>query len=124
MIISNPFAYLSSLNGTEDILDEYIFSNNEGLALLVLTFIAALVAVWDLYVRDLASRIIARINFPEFLIKYFPWFLRVLVLIGCITYLAIDLTDTYNLVSLSGLAAFVLIAIILSSKRSKVSWKS
>lgn len=121
MIISNPFAYLSRLNGTEDILDEYIFSNNEGLALLVLTFIAALVAVWDLYVRDLASRILARIYFPEFLIKYFPWFLRVLVLIGCITYLAIDLTDTYNLVSLSGLAAFVLIAIILSSKRSKVS---
>ena len=43
-----------------------------------------------------------------------------LVCIGIIVYLALDLTDAYNLVSLGGLIAFVLVAILLSSNRSKV----
>jgi hypothetical protein len=43
-----------------------------------------------------------------------------LVCIGIIVYLVVDLTDAYNLVSLAGLIAFVLVAILLSSNRSKV----
>lgn len=43
-----------------------------------------------------------------------------LVCIGIIVYLVLDLTDAYNLVSLAGLIAFVLVAILLSSNRSKV----
>jgi hypothetical protein len=56
MIISNPFAYLSRINGTENVLDEYIFSDNQGLALLVLTVIGLLVIIWDLALADLCSK--------------------------------------------------------------------
>lgn len=43
-----------------------------------------------------------------------------LIFIGIIIFIALDIKDFYNLVSISGLAAFILVAVLLSSNRSYV----
>lgn len=61
MAIQNPFGFLSeefnsSANETVNILDDRVFTNNQSLALLVITIIVVLVALWDIVLVDLARK--------------------------------------------------------------------
>jgi nucleoside permease NupC len=50
--------------------------------------------------------------------------LIILVFIGCITILAVDMTDLNNLISLAGIFAFILVAILMSVDPMKVKTNS
>lgn len=45
-----------------------------------------------------------------------------MVFIGCAIYFALTLSDPYNMVSLGGIVALILVAVLLSNKRSKVTF--
>lgn len=45
-----------------------------------------------------------------------------MVFIGCAIYFILTLSDPYNMVSLGGIVALILVAVLLSNKRSKVTF--
>jgi pyrimidine nucleoside transport protein len=49
-------------------------------------------------------------------------FLVLAVLIGCGVFTAFNLTDTYNLVSLSGLGTLIIVCVLLSNNPAKINW--
>lgn len=50
MKLNSPFNFPSGVNSTV-IIDDYVFSNNRGLAFLVLNFIACLFLLWDMIIK-------------------------------------------------------------------------
>lgn len=113
MKYSNPFYFVGrAQNSTINVLDEYIFSNNRGLALLCLTLMAVLLLLWDLGVKRLYHKIRPKINAQSitippilektlsFINRYMSWFVIGIVSILCSVYLIMDTKDWYNLVSL------------------------
>jgi hypothetical protein len=79
MSINNPFGFLSANKTNEtNVLDDLIFTNNKGLALLVLTIIATLVAIWDVFLgKMLAKYVNYTMDKDSFLKKYGSWFVRI-----------------------------------------------
>lgn len=79
MALNNPFGFLSedldALNETINVLDDRVFSNNQSLALLVLTIIVVLVALWDTVIFKLASKHLHfKIQEDSFFGKFGSWY--------------------------------------------------
>lgn len=82
MALNNPFAFLSetfdenATNETINILDDRVFSNNQGLALLVLTIIVVLVTLWDLVLAKLAGKYLnCKIPDNSIFARFGAWYL-------------------------------------------------
>ena len=124
MSLQNPFDIPPGLDSSV-VLNEYIFTNNKGLALLVITVIVAFVIIWDKFLAKPLSRNcdFSFVRRNKFLAKFGSWILVLLVLIGCAVFLALNITDNYNLVSLGGLIAFGLVCILLSNRPGQIKWQ-
>lgn len=147
MKLNPPFNFPRGLNSST-IIKDYVFQNNIGLALFVLTMIVVLMILWEIPGKMLARRVKRNFN-PNIpvhpLIKRFgrwylillddefffmstelklDFFIRIIVAIVailCVAYLIYDLKDTYNLISLIGLFVFILLCIFLSQHPSRVN---
>ena len=77
MKLNHPFDFPSHLNSTE-IINDYVFSNNRGLALFVLTAIVTLFLLWEHVIKRLADKLKIDQKVSEklhpVLKKYLPWF--------------------------------------------------
>lgn len=126
MKLNYPFSFPKNTNTTY-ILENYVFSNNRGLALFVLVVILTLLLIWEYLNRKynlFVQKLFRNIKIHPFILKNKSWFMIIAVSLLCIGYLIYDLKDYYNLVSLTGLVAFIIICLLVSEHPSKVSWKT
>ena len=77
MKLNHPFDFPSDLNSTE-IINNYVFSNNRGLALFVLTAVVTLFLLWEHLVKRLTGKLKLSQRFSDMLHpvlkKFLPWF--------------------------------------------------
>ena len=80
MALQNPFGFLhetfnESANETAiNILDDRVFTNNQSLALLSITIIVVLVALWDTFLVDLAIKYLTcQVRENSFLSRFGSW---------------------------------------------------
>jgi hypothetical protein len=134
MKLSNPFSFKPKENETQsEIYDKYIFSNNKGLALLILTLIATFIIIWDLFLGRIVSKFYDSIDIEGFLnkqigvsatLKFYQlksWILILIVTVACIVYLAFDLEEPYNLISVFNIIFLLFICTLASEHPSRVS---
>ena len=79
MSLNSPFKLKTKTNSTAEYLDNFIFANNQGLALLLLTLLMSGLFVWDKYLHEY----VATINFAfnsgqilpdnEMIQRFKPW---------------------------------------------------
>ena len=126
MKTNDPF-YFGNGTNSSTIISEYIFSNNRGFALLVLTLVVLLFILWESLIKRYASLVnCSRLSFcanPIFF-KYRPWIVIGLVTLACGSYLIYDLKDYRNLISLLGLFVFILICVFISENPSRVNMRA
>lgn len=92
--------------------------------MLVITATITILIFWDNILKKY-------INFPslsknaysEKLGKYFVWIIMAIIFVVIAIYLSFSIKETYNLVSLIGLACFVSLAILMSAHPSKINWR-
>jgi hypothetical protein len=77
MKLNPPFNFPSNVS-EKVILDDYVFTNNIGLALFVLTVSVALMLLWELLVKRFSKPIKRTLTpgfkIPAFISKYFRWY--------------------------------------------------
>ena len=61
MKLNNPFNFPKDENSTT-ILNDYVFSNNRGLALLVLVIIVVIIAIYDNFRIPITNRLKSSVN--------------------------------------------------------------
>lgn len=123
MKLNPPFNFPANVSQSV-IIRDYVFRNNIGLALFVVTIFTLCMIAWELGKRH-SSRIKfrpPRIRLPGFISRFGTWIIIIIVALLCIAYLAYDLKDPYNLISLLGLFVFILICILMSKYPSRVSF--
>jgi hypothetical protein len=101
---------------------------SKGLALFLITFIIVTLFAWD-YLMQKNNSFEILFKKKNFLSKYVPksslklrWILTLLAFICCIIYLIVDLDDYKNLYSLQGIVFLVVLAILISTHPSFVSF--
>ncbi|RNA39661.1 solute carrier family 28 member 3 [Brachionus plicatilis] len=110
--------------GFWSILQNWVFSGNRGLALLVVTTITTFLIFWDnIFKKYIKFPNLPKNSFFEKLNQYLAWILMTIIFIVIAIYLAFSIKETYNLVSLIGLASFVLLSILMSAHPSKINWR-
>ncbi|RNA39662.1 Sodium nucleoside cotransporter [Brachionus plicatilis] len=122
MAINNPFIFTQK--DDQSILQNWVFSGNRGLALLVVTTITTFLIFWDnIFKKYIKFPNLPKNSFFEKLNQYLAWILMTIIFIVIAIYLAFSIKETYNLVSLIGLASFVLLSILMSAHPSKINWR-
>lgn len=74
MKLNPPFNFPKNVSSST-ILKDYVFSNNIGLALFVLTVITIIMLIWELLIKKLAKRVnyLPNIKMPRLLRKFGKW---------------------------------------------------
>lgn len=126
-----PFSFPNGTNSST-IISDFVFSNNRGFALFMLTIIVAVFAIWELVKKflikssnkaDLVDRILPA-NIARIVKKYQAWIVISIVATACFAYLIYDLKDYYNLVSLLGLFTFIFICVLISEYPSRINLRA
>ncbi|CAF0726574.1 unnamed protein product [Brachionus calyciflorus] len=124
MDINNPFAYTKLTNRTNT-LQNHVFANNRGLAFLILTLIICILIIWDKFIAKLITGKFSKPNFlnNKIIQKFGSWIVMGLIAVAIVVYLIFSVTQAYNLVSLTGLAMFVLVSILISAHPAEINWR-
>ena len=62
MSLRPPFYFINESSNSTSVLDKYIFNNNKGLALFIITWIVFIFAAWELVLRKLVTNAFSQLK--------------------------------------------------------------